>query len=197
MRQRHFIDTHKVITGPAVLGMMAWHSSWDHLAAWIYLALHGTYGLLWVCKSRTFPDKSWEERSSVVYGLMIWAGLSLYWIAPWIVTSGSVAPAPWYVAACVALWGFGVFLHFASDMHKNIALQLRPEQLVHTGLWARCRNPNYLGELLIYLGFRAARHALAAAAGDRAVPGGGVDPQHAQKGSLAGALPGVRGLQGA
>ena len=153
MKQRHFIDTHKVATGLGVFGMMAWHSSWDHATAWIYLALHGTYGLLWVWKSRTFPDKSWEERCTVVYGLTIWAGLSLYWIAPWIVTSGGVEPPPWYLAACITLWGLGVFLHFASDMHKNIALQLRPEHLVHTGLWARCRNPNYLGELFIYLGF--------------------------------------------
>ena len=68
-------------------------------------------------------------------------------------TSGKVVPPPWYVAACITLWGLGVFLHFAADMHKNVALQLRPEQLVQTGLWARCRNPNYLGELFIYLGF--------------------------------------------
>ncbi len=152
MRQRHFIDTHKVATGPVVIGMMAWHSCWDSPIAWIYLALHGTYGLLWTLQSRTFPDKSWEESCSMAYGLLIWLGLSLYWIAPWIVTSNRLVAAPWHLAACTALWGLGVFLHFASDMHKNIALQLCPGQLVQTGLWARCRNPNYLGELFIYLG---------------------------------------------
>ncbi len=33
MRQRHFIDTYKIATGPSVLGMMAWHSSWDSVTA--------------------------------------------------------------------------------------------------------------------------------------------------------------------
>jgi steroid 5-alpha reductase family enzyme len=51
------------------------------------------------------------------------------------------------------MYAFGVFFHFASDMQKHISLQLRPGRLITTGLWSRCRNPNYFGELLIYLGF--------------------------------------------
>ena len=73
------------------------------------------------------------------------------------------APA-WQLGGCVAMWGVGVFLHFASDMEKHVSLALRPG-LLTTGLWARCRNPNYLGELLIYLAFSLlARHWLPLAA---------------------------------
>jgi steroid 5-alpha reductase family enzyme len=46
-----------------------------------------------------------------------------------------------------------VWLHFGSDMQKHMHLQLRPGTLLHDGLWAGNRNPNYLGELLIYASF--------------------------------------------
>lgn len=161
MRQKFFIDTHKAATAPAVVGLMAWGNAWDNPTAWLYLALHGTYGVLWVWKSRVFPDKSWEARCSLPYGLLIWAGLSLYWIAPWWIVNFDVRVTPPYAAACVALYTLGVFLHFASDMQKYMALELRPEHLYTGGLWRRLRNPNYLGELFIYLGFGLlARHGL-------------------------------------
>jgi protein-S-isoprenylcysteine O-methyltransferase Ste14 len=53
---------------------------------------------------------------------------------------------------CVSLYAFGVFFHFAADMQKHTVLALRPG-LITTGMFALCRNPNYFGELLIYLSF--------------------------------------------
>lgn len=152
MKQKHFIDSHKAATSVAVLLMIWYHNQWGNTTAWVYLALHGTYGLLWVLKSRTFPDKQWEQPASIGYGLFIWGGLSLYWIAPWLITSGNVQAPPWFLAMSISMYSVGVFLHFASDMQKHTSLELKPG-LIMTGLWARTRNPNYLGELLIYLGF--------------------------------------------
>jgi len=153
MKQRHFIDSHKAATGLFVLALIAIYGQWDNPTAWVYLALHGTYGLLWVLKSRIFPDKQWEQPTSLGYGLVIWAGLSLYWIAPWLITSQNVQAPPWYLGLCIAIYGLGVFWHFASDMQKTMFLKLKPGHLMTDGLWSRLRNPNYFGELLIYLGF--------------------------------------------
>ncbi len=153
MKQRHFIDSHKAATGLFVLALIAVYDQWDNPTAWVYLALHGTYGLLWVLKSRIFPDKQWEQPTSLGYGLVIWAGLSLYWIAPWLITSQHVQAPPWYLGLCIAIYAVGVFWHFASDMQKTMFLKLKPGHLMTDGLWSRLRNPNYFGELLIYLGF--------------------------------------------
>jgi steroid 5-alpha reductase family enzyme len=45
-----------------------------------------------------------------------------------------------------------VFLHYVSNAQKFFALQLR-KGLIEDGLFARTRNPNNLGEVLIYGGF--------------------------------------------
>lgn len=127
---------------------------WDNIVIWVYLALHGTYGMLWVAKSHFFPDPSWEARTSLAGGLVIWLGLSLYWIAPWLIASGNANPVkPWFIGLCVALYTVGIFLHFATDMQKHISLQLRPGTLITEGMWGVVRNPNYLGELFVYAGF--------------------------------------------
>jgi protein-S-isoprenylcysteine O-methyltransferase Ste14 len=153
MKQKYFIDSHKGVTGLAILVMMAIYGQWGNPAAWVYLGLHGGYGILWVLKSRIFPDAQWERPTGWGYGLVIWGGLTLYWIAPWLLTSRSVQAPPWLLGLCVFICAVGVFLHFAADMQKHTSLALRPGQLITEGLWSRTRNPNYLGELLIYLSF--------------------------------------------
>ena len=154
MKQKHFIDSNKGATILAVLGMMAYYNVWENQTAWLYLATHGLYGILWVTKSLTFPDRSWETKCPLWYGVVIWLGLSLYWVTPWLICSQNIEVSPAYAAGCSAIFSFGVFLHFVSDMQKHMKLSLAPG-LITDGLWSRVRNPNYLGELLIYAGFSA------------------------------------------
>jgi steroid 5-alpha reductase family enzyme len=154
VKHKYWIDTHKGLTGPFVLGLIAWYHAWDNVIAWIYLALHGTYGVLWLLKSKYYGDKSWERDVPLYLGLGTWFALSLYWISPWLIVSGRahVAP-PWFLCVCISMYTFGVFLHFASDMQKHMSMTHRRGTLLTDGLWGLVRNPNYLGELLIYLGF--------------------------------------------
>ncbi len=152
MKQKHFIDSHKGATFIWVLALMWYFNAWQNTTLWVYLALHGGYGIMWILKSLTFGDKQWEQPTGIAYGLVIWGSLSLYWIAPYIIASTPVNAPPWYIGLATSIYVFGVFFHFTSDMQKHISLSLR-KGLVQDGLWARCRNPNYFGELLIYLGF--------------------------------------------
>ncbi len=159
MKQKHFIDFHKGINSIFILLLMYYFDSWNNIVAWIYLALHGTYGYMWILKSKIFPDRQWESKTSIRYGLFIWLGLSLYWISPYIIISGnsilpfSIPMYPIYIFFCVTIYIFGVFLHFTSDMQKYIQLKYSPSNLIDNGMFKSLRNTNYLGELLIYLGF--------------------------------------------
>ena len=159
MKQKHFIDFHKGITFLYILGLIYFYSAFDNVAIWVYLGLHGTYGVLWVMKSMIFPDKSWEEDTGLIYGLVILIGLSLYWISPWIIVSGyfhdgqMVLIPNWLISATIFFFGIGVFLHFSSDMQKHTALKLNPGKLITDGLFKKSRNMNYVGEFLIYLSF--------------------------------------------
>jgi steroid 5-alpha reductase family enzyme len=153
MKRRFLIDTHKGATGPVILLLIGIYHQWQNPTASVYLALHGTYGILWVLKSRIFPDKSWDRKASRFDVVYFWGGMSLYWVAPWLLVSRGVVAPPWYTAICISMYTVGVFLHFAADMQKYVSLQLEPGHLITSGLVARCRNVNYFGELLIYLGF--------------------------------------------
>ena len=159
MKQKHFIDFHKGITFLYILGLLYFYSAFDNVAIWVYLGLHGTYGVLWVMKSMIFPDKSWEEDTGLIYGLVILIGLSLYWISPWIIVSGyftngqMVVIPNWLISVVIFSFGSGVFLHFSSDMQKYTTLKLNPGQLITDGLFQKSRNMNYVGEFLIYLSF--------------------------------------------
>jgi len=154
MKMRFFINTHKGITILVMLGLMVWFRRWDSPTAWLYVALHGGYGLLWVAKSRLFPDRDWERPVSWPTGIgFYWGGLTLYWVGGFIVFWRDVTAPAWYLGMCVFLFMIGVFFVFGSDMQKFTALAARPGELITTGFFRLSRNPNYFGELLIYLGF--------------------------------------------
>ena len=159
MKQKYFIDFHKGITFLYILALINYYDAFNNITIWVYLGLHGTYGILWVMKSFIFPDKSWEQKTNLMYGLIMLFGLSLYWISPWIIASGyfnngAVVIVPnWLISIIIFLFGVGVFLHFSSDMQKYTALKLNPGHLITDGLFKKSRNINYVGEFLIYLSF--------------------------------------------
>lgn len=150
MKLKHFIDANKGITLFVLLALIAFFRQWDNPAAMVYLALHGSYGVMWVMKSRLFPDKQWEQRVSLGYGALAWLALCLYWLPGWIIISQPVHAPAWLLALCVSTFIVGVFFHFTSDMQKHTSLEARPGRLITEKMFSLSRNINYFGELLIY-----------------------------------------------
>ncbi|MBD2578206.1 DUF1295 domain-containing protein [Oscillatoria sp. FACHB-1406] len=151
MKIKHVINLHKGCTFFVILGLMLVYQNFT-LGSWIYLALHGTYGFIWLLKDRLYPDRQWEQEIPLGMAIPTFLIINLYWIAPYIlISSGSVPPLP-LVAGAIATTILGIFLHYSSDAQKYYTLKYRPG-LITEGFFARCRNTNYLGEILIYTGF--------------------------------------------
>jgi protein-S-isoprenylcysteine O-methyltransferase Ste14 len=151
MQLRHVINLHKGATPLVVAALMLAFAN-ASLGAWVYLALHGSYGMLWLLKDRIFPDRQWQQPIDWPGAVAAFLVLGLYWLAPFLLISSGVVPPLPLVAVAIALNSLGVFLHFGSDAQKYFVLKLHPG-LIEDGFFARCRNTNYLGELLIYLSF--------------------------------------------
>jgi steroid 5-alpha reductase family enzyme len=151
MQIRHVINLHKALTPLAVIALMVFYGNFS-IAAWIYLSLHGTYGMLWLLKDRLYPDRQWEQAITCPVALGGMVVLSLYWIAPLLLIASGVEPPAPLIAAAISLNILGVFLHYASDAQKHFTLKYKPG-LITEGFFARCRNTNYLGEILIYFSF--------------------------------------------
>ena len=151
MKFKHPINFHKATTLIFVFALMVAYQNFT-LGPWVYLALHGTYGILWLLKDYIYPDKQWEQEIPIWQGIIGFCIVSLYWVAPYIlISSGTEPPIP-LVAAAISLNIFGVFLHYSSDAQKYYTLKYK-SGLITEGFFARCRNTNYLGETFIYVSF--------------------------------------------
>jgi protein-S-isoprenylcysteine O-methyltransferase Ste14 len=142
----------------AFFGWLLWTYGNTSTAAWIYVAMHGAYGLVWIVKDLAFPDPSWQQR--VTFGGGINAFLTVlgpYWLIGWLLISGTVQPQyplpdyAWF-CLCVSLTIVGSTIMIAADAQKYFTLKWRPG-LITDGMFRYVRHPNYLGEMMIYASF--------------------------------------------
>jgi protein-S-isoprenylcysteine O-methyltransferase Ste14 len=150
------INLHKFLTIFVVAGLMAGFDNTSN-AAWVYLALHGTYGFCWLLKHIAFPDKSWETKSTVGGAVVVFLLLATYWVAPYLLISNglgvdSTATPIWLLALCISLHTFGVVIMMVSDGQKFFTLKYR-SGLIMEGMFKRVRHPNYAGEMMIYAAY--------------------------------------------
>ena len=151
MKLNQIINLHKGLTPFVVLGLMAIYDNFS-IPAWIYLSLHGTYGILWLLKEKLFPDPYFKDEMGFLTSITGFIFLGSYWVAPFILISSQKLIPNFIIAGCVSIYIIGVFLHFASDSQKYFTLKLKKE-LITEGFFKYSRNTNYLGEILIYLSF--------------------------------------------
>jgi steroid 5-alpha reductase family enzyme len=146
------INLHKALVTPVVLGLMWFFNNWS-TEAFIYLAIHGSYSILWLIKDALYPDKRFDEKQPVAIAIIfVFLPLAGYYLAPYLLISRHLMlPAP-LIGLVLALYIFGIFLHYVSDAQKFYTLQNK-KGLIEDGLFKYTRNPNYLGEILIYAAY--------------------------------------------
>jgi protein-S-isoprenylcysteine O-methyltransferase Ste14 len=152
MKTGTYINIHKSLVIPVVAGLMWHYWNWS-TAAFVYLGMHGTYSLLWLIKQAAYPDRRFDEPLPVWIGaIFVFLPLAGYYLAPYLLISRHVVLPPFLFAVVLFLYTLGIFLHYVSDAQKYYTLKLH-KGLITEGLFARTRNPNYLGEILVYLAF--------------------------------------------
>lgn len=153
IKLRHVINTQKAGTGLFTVFMMYYFHNYS-LGCWIYLALHGTYGVLWILKDLTFPDPNFNRYASVYAHMSVVVILLLYWYLPFMMISGEGIqnPTGGRIVVSVFLLAIGSALMLVSDAQKYYTLKYK-QGLIAEGMFAYTRNPNYLGEIMIYLSF--------------------------------------------
>ena len=151
MKLNQIINLHKGFTVFVVAGLMIFYKNYS-IAAWVYLSLHGTYGILWLLKEKIFPDPYFKEKINFITSITGFIFLGSYWIAPFILISSQKSVSNPIIAVSISINIIGVFLHFASDAQKYFTLRIQKE-LIRDGFFKKIRNTNYLGEILIYLSF--------------------------------------------
>ncbi|MBI4574654.1 MAG: DUF1295 domain-containing protein [Planctomycetes bacterium] len=151
------IDAQKAGTVLFLAALMGYYRN-TSVAAWLYLAMHGSYGLAWLIKDLAFPDPGWQVRVTIGGGVNAFLGvLGWYWVFGWLLISGTARPDyplpdPAWFCLCVSLCILGCAIMIASDAQKFFTLRLR-RALITDGMHRLVRHPNYLGECLVYGSF--------------------------------------------
>lgn len=150
------INLHKFLIVFVVALLMIQFNNFS-TAAWVYLALHGTYGFCWLLKHIAFRDSRWNTKVTFAGATILFLMLATYWIAPYLLISnvlGANRPAPsnLLITFCISLFALGLTMMIASDCQKHFTLKYR-RGLITEGMFRYVRHPNYLGEMVLYASF--------------------------------------------
>ena len=126
MKLNQVINLHKGSTIVVVIALMISFNNYS-ISAFVYLALHGTYGILWLLKEKIFPDPYFKEEINLITAVTGFIFLGSYWIAPYILISSQKSISAGVIAASISINIIGVFLHFASDSQKYFTLKLKKD----------------------------------------------------------------------
>ena len=101
------------------------------------------------------PERERGRRIKIGYKILIWVACAmLYYLetCPVYFRLNNGAPVDAMLWVGIVIMVIGMILEIAADIQKNAAKKKNPGRFVDTGLYRLVRCPNYLGEVLIWLG---------------------------------------------
>jgi steroid 5-alpha reductase family enzyme len=143
--QNQCINLHKVLCTPFILSMMYLYDNWS-LPAQLYLFAHGTYSIMWLVKYAAFPPKNFEQKVPLSEVPVLMTVLSVYWLTPYVLCKNTREISPLLMMAALVIYQAGIFLHYVGDCQLHFTLLYKGPSLVDSGMYARTRNPGYLGK---------------------------------------------------
>jgi len=133
---------------------MAYFNNWS-AGCWLYFVLHGTYGTLWVIKDMIFPDRHLEGKATLLSWLFPFpiALIPYTWFG-YLMVSGQAGQNPSIerIVVCLLMYIFGELAMMVTHTQMYYTLRLK-RGLITDGMMKYTRNPNYVGEVMIYSAF--------------------------------------------
>ena len=147
------VNIHKSSTIFIMYLLMIYFNNYSK-GAYIYLSLHGSYGLIWLLKDMTFPDKSMHVKTCFLPACALVTLLLLYWGIGFemMYGLGIQEPSNGRIFICFFIFSFGLIFMLCSDLQKYLILKYKVG-LIDNYFLAWNRNTNYLGEIMIYFSF--------------------------------------------
>lgn len=112
-------------------------------------------GVFWFLKDTIFPDPAFQCNVTLGSALIAWvAALGPYLVPAYRLASGKASNDVSFERAwlCTLLYVFGVVIMLLADSQKFYVLKYK-KGLIADGIMRHTRNPNYLGEMMIYGSF--------------------------------------------
>jgi len=136
-----------------ILAMIIVSDKTEQLTPNIYLAMHGCYGFCWLLKYVYFPDWGFELELHPVLYVLCFGSAAAHWITSWLVVNASGDAPAYLVCLAMMLFIMGMFFMYVADAQKFVFLKYNKGRLIREGVFTHTRNPNYLGEIMIYSGY--------------------------------------------
>ena len=155
--QQWYVNLHKGGIVVYLFSMMVYYDNWS-LGAWLYFAMHGSYGICWLLKDFVFPDPSWRKKCTIVSWLLPWPiamvpyMLPGYWMMSRQGTETVQNPSGERMFISLILYIFGLVFVMLTDAQKYLVLKERKGLITHS-MMGNSRNMNYLGEMMLYAAF--------------------------------------------
>lgn len=126
LKIRHLANFFKGTTFLWVFMLMNYFESYIP-AMFLYLLLHGSYGILWVIKDIWFPDELFNREASHVSLLAGTTLLASYWMIPVPLAAGYgvTYPSATRMISLMVMYLLGLILMLGSDYQKSVALSRR------------------------------------------------------------------------
>jgi protein-S-isoprenylcysteine O-methyltransferase Ste14 len=148
------INLQKCLMTFYIIGLMVHFNNFSD-AMFHYLLLHGSYGVFWFLKDTIFPDPAFQSNVTLGSALIAWvATLGPYLVPAYRLASGKASNEVSFERAwvCTVIYVFGVVIMLLADSQKYYVLKYK-KGLIADGMMRHSRNPNYLGEMMIYGSF--------------------------------------------
>jgi protein-S-isoprenylcysteine O-methyltransferase Ste14 len=148
------VNLHKIFTLFIIYAMMSYYANFS-VGAWVFLGLHGIYGYCWLIKDLGFRDHQLENKLSFLGFINLYLLLiAWYWLMPWLFIARGIEPSSFMLFFAIAIHTLGVVTMIAGDGQRHWILKYRNQPgLIQEGMYRYTRNPNYLGELMLYAAY--------------------------------------------